>query len=97
LASQPDANRAPTVYSLPDRRIHYSPTVLFDLIRTLIDTIILTPQDEELTLSIKGELAGILNLCSDRKKPGLSDRASAEQIKMVAGARMHLYRTRSCR
>jgi hypothetical protein len=50
----------------------------------------------ELRIEIRGELAGILELCDARanQKPGsLSTAGLAEQIKMVAGARNHLYRT----
>jgi hypothetical protein len=39
---------------------------------------------------LKGELAGILALAADSKKPGdLSAAGLAEQIKMVAGTRNH--------
>ena len=68
----------------------------FDVIRSLIDEIRLVPADGELRIEIKGELAGILELCQEgtkRKPGGLSTAGLAEQIKMVAGARNHLYRT----
>jgi hypothetical protein len=45
---------------------------------------------------VKGELAGILELCREgtkRKPGGLSTAGLAEQIKLVTGARNHLYRT----
>jgi site-specific DNA recombinase len=60
----------------------------FDVIRSLIDEIRLAPVDGELRIEIKGELAGILELCqeSTKKKPGgLLTAGLAEQIKMVAG------------
>ena len=59
----------------------------FDVIRSLIDEIRLVPVDGELRIEIKGELAGILELCDARanQKPGgLSTAGLAEQIKMVA-------------
>jgi site-specific DNA recombinase len=58
----------------------------FELIRSLIDEIRLVPDKGELRIELKGELAGILALAADSKKPG--DRGAAglaEQIKMVAG------------
>jgi hypothetical protein len=63
----------------------------------LIDEIRLVPEAAELRVELKGELAGILALASDSKKPGdLSAAGLAEQIKMVAGTRCHLYRTSIC-
>ncbi len=65
-----------------------------DLIRSLVDEIELTPENGELRIDLKGELAGILNLCTESKKPGpLSGTGLVEQVKMVAGALNHLYRT----
>ena len=58
----------------------------FELIRSLLDKIVLVPEGEELRIEIHGELAGILELCQQSKTPGRS-RASAEQIKVVAGVR----------
>jgi site-specific DNA recombinase len=58
----------------------------FELIRSLIDEIRLVPESGELRVELRGELAGILALAADRKKPGgLSAAGLAEQIKMVAG------------
>jgi site-specific DNA recombinase len=54
------------------------------LIRALIESIILTPENGKLRIEVRGELAA-LALSAAGKKPGPSDRASAEQIKMVAG------------
>jgi site-specific DNA recombinase len=62
----------------------------FELIRSLIDEIRLVPEEGELRVELKGELAGILALAADSKKPGdLSATGLAEQIKMVAGTRNH--------
>jgi DNA invertase Pin-like site-specific DNA recombinase len=60
----------------------------FEVIRSLLDKIVLVPEGEELRIEIHGELAGILELCQQGKTPGRS-RASAEQIKVVAGAHNH--------
>jgi site-specific DNA recombinase len=66
----------------------------FELIRSLIDGIRLVPEDGQLRLELRGELAGILALAADSKKlGGFSATGLAQQIKMVAGARNHLYRT----
>ena len=51
------------------------------------------PVDGELRIEIRGELAGILELCAagaNRKPGGLSTTGLAEQIKMVAGVPNHL-------
>ncbi len=64
----------------------------FDAIRALIDEIRLVPDAGKLRIEIKGELAGILELCreANSKKPGgLSTTGLVEQIKMVAGTRNH--------
>jgi site-specific DNA recombinase len=66
----------------------------FDVIRSLIEEIRLVPVEGELRIEIKGELAGILELCDARanQKPGgLSTAGLAEQIKMVAGERNQRY------
>jgi site-specific DNA recombinase len=66
-----------------------------ELIRSLIEAIILVPENGVLRVEVRGELAAILALAAEGKKPGRTDRALSEQIKMVAGARNHLYRTRT--
>ena len=65
-------------------------------VRSLIDHIILVPEDGYLHTEIQGELAAILALASaGRAKAAVRDTAAlAQQIKVVAGARYHLYRTR---
>lgn len=66
----------------------------FELIRSLIEEIRLVPKDGQLQVELRGELAGILALAADSRKPGShSATGLAQQIKMVAGARNHLYRT----
>jgi site-specific DNA recombinase len=64
----------------------------FNVIRSLINEIRLVPPDGELRIEIKGELAGILELCREgaNRKPGsLSTTGLAEQLKLVAGTRNH--------
>ena len=41
----------------------------FELIRSLLDKIVLVPEGEELRIEIHGELAGILELCQQAKRP----------------------------
>jgi site-specific DNA recombinase len=58
-----------------------------DLIRSLVDEIVLTPEQGELRIDLRGEFAGILALCADKRKPGsVSGAGLAEQVKMVAKA-----------
>ena len=57
-----------------------------ELIRSLVDEIVLTPEGQGLRLDLKGELAGILNICAEGKKPGtVSGPRLERQIKVVAG------------
>ncbi len=60
-----------------------------EIIRSLIDRIVLSPMNGELQIDLHGELAAILNLCQDSKKPAAEIRDGLEQIKLVAGARYH--------
>ena len=57
----------------------------FELIRSLIERVVLTPVGGKLRIDLHGELAGILSICDDSKKPASSSKRRAEQIKMVAG------------
>ena len=57
----------------------------FDIIRELIDEVRLVPENGELRIDLRGELAGILSLCDSKKKPASSYEERAQQIKMVAG------------
>jgi DNA invertase Pin-like site-specific DNA recombinase len=70
-----------------------------EVIRSLIDHISLTPEGHELKIDVRGDLAGILSMALERKKP--ASRAGSKgdefadvesQLKMVAGARNHRYR-----
>jgi site-specific DNA recombinase len=60
----------------------------FLILRSLIETVHLVPDNGALRVEIRGELAGILALV-DSKKPATDIRDGLEQIKMVAGARNH--------
>jgi hypothetical protein len=66
----------------------------FELIRGLIDAITLTPVDGKLNIELRGDLAGILAMSEVGKAGAISPKEKALQIKMVAGTRSHLYRTR---
>ena len=61
-----------------------------ELIRSLVEAVVLTPEDGTLRVDLHGAPAGILALCSETRKAGpVSGAGLAEQIKMVAGARSH--------
>jgi len=60
-------------------------------LRGLIDTILLEPDGEQLKITLKGDLAGMLSAARDSKRsPDTGDLLL--QIEMVAGARNKLYR-----
>ena len=61
-------------------------------IRALIDAIVLTPDAGKLRVDLTGALAGILSVAQKDQRPRPEDEASAEQIKMAAGARNQQYR-----
>ena len=63
---------------------------VIEIIRSLIDEIVLVPENGELRIDLKGELAGILALAADSKKPA-AHHDGLEQIKLVAGARNQRY------
>jgi hypothetical protein len=58
-------------------------------IRALIDAIVLTPDAGKLRVDLTGALAGILSVAQKDQRLRPEDEASAEQIKMAAGARNH--------
>ena len=64
-----------------------------ELIRALVEAIVLTPEDGQLRLDLHGQLAGILALARDGKKPSPIAREGLSQMKLVAGAGYHLCRT----
>jgi site-specific DNA recombinase len=65
----------------------------FEIIRRLIDSVQLIPLNGELQIELRGELASILALTDSARASDFSPENKALQIKMVAGARCHLYRT----
>ena len=67
-----------------------------ELIRGLVEAIVLVPEDGWLRVEIRGELASILALAEGaRRDKGAGDTgALCAQIKMVAGTRFNLSRTR---
>lgn len=60
-----------------------------DIIRTLVEDIVLTPVDGKVEIDVRGDLAGILALSVQTKNP--AGVAGSSQVKMVAGARNHRY------
>ena len=57
----------------------------FELVRGLIDAIILTPVEGRLEIELRGDLAGILALSEAGNAGAFSAKEKALQIKMVAG------------
>jgi hypothetical protein len=67
-----------------------------DLIRKLIDRIVLTPVEDEkgrktLSIDLHGHLAGILSLATKAKKPLGESGFAVESVKLVAGTRNQRY------
>jgi DNA invertase Pin-like site-specific DNA recombinase len=60
-----------------------------ELVRGLVEAIVLMPEDGRLAVEVRGELAGILRLsgCANEKAPAGGPELLAQQIKVVAGAR----------
>ncbi|MGV2981863.1 recombinase family protein, partial [Camelimonas sp. ID_303_24] len=54
-----------------------------DLIRSLVKEIILIPEEEEIQIDVRGDLAGILSISLKSKRPAA--RAGQSQFEMVAG------------
>jgi site-specific DNA recombinase len=58
-----------------------------NIVRGLVETITLVPEDGHLRIVVRGELGAILQLASGAQAARAGDaREMAEQIKMVAGA-----------
>ena len=67
-----------------------------DILRSLVDRIELRPnQQGKLEIDLYGDLAGILTLAGKKDRPFDKNDLSVQQVKVVAGARNHLYRTRT--
>ncbi|KAB2759883.1 recombinase family protein [Brucella anthropi] len=61
-----------------------SRTAAADVIRTLVQDIVLTPVDGKVEIDVRGDLAGILTISTQSKNPAAG--ATGLQVKMVAGA-----------
>ncbi len=59
----------------------------FERLRALIETVVLTPEDGDLAIDLRGELASMLSLCAGAETQKASAGVPLEvlQIKMVAG------------
>ncbi|KTT95725.1 recombinase family protein, partial [Sphingomonas sanguinis] len=55
-----------------------------DVLRTLVEDIILTPADGKIQIDVRGDLAEILTLSAQKQNPAAG--ATGSQVKMVAGA-----------
>jgi hypothetical protein len=69
-----------------------------ELIRGLVESIVLMPEDGKLRMEVRGELAAILRLSgrANEKPPALRPEVLVEQIKLVAGARNSRELTLTC-
>ncbi len=68
-----------------------------ELVRGLVETITLVPEAGGLRIEVRGEVGAILRLAEGARKgerPSGVAEAFCAQVKMVAGACNHLYRTR---
>src|SRR5262249_7723562 len=54
------------------------------ILRSLIDAIVLVPENGELKIELRGDLAGILSIASNEKSPSETD-GLVSQVEMVAG------------
>ena len=55
-----------------------------DILRSLVDKIVLTPVDGKVEIDVQGDLAGILMISAQPKNP--AGERGGSQVKMVAGA-----------
>ena len=55
-----------------------------DILRSLVDKIVLTPVDGKVEIDVQGDLAGILTISAQTKNP--AGERGGSQVKMVAGA-----------
>jgi hypothetical protein len=64
-----------------------------EMIRSLMEELVLTAENGTLRIDLTGELAAILSIAQNGQMPRPEDEARASQVKLVAGAGYHLYRT----
>jgi site-specific DNA recombinase len=59
----------------------------FERLRALIEAVVLTREDGDLAIDLRGELAAMLSLCAgaERQKASAGATEEAMQIKLVAG------------
>ena len=62
-----------------------------DILRSLLEKIVLTPVEGKVEIVVQGDLAGILMIAAQTQNPA-AGKATGSQVKMVAGARNHRYR-----
>ena len=58
----------------------------FQIVRSLIDRVVLTPTDDGLAAELHGDLAGILALCDTQNRKRPTAEAVRRQLSVVAGA-----------
>jgi hypothetical protein len=62
----------------------------FELTRSLIDKVVVTPAEGDLHIDLHGELAGILTLAANKERPLEASDPSVQQVKVVAGEDLNL-------
>ena len=67
---------------------HSTRAEALDILRSLIDAIVLVPEGRELKIELRGDLAGILKVAANEKSPSGTD-GLVSQVEMVAGTRNH--------
>jgi hypothetical protein len=65
----------------------------FERLRAVVEAVVLTPVESQLSIELRGELAGILRVAQDGEQASELAQKNALQIKVVAGAHSHLYRS----
>ncbi|MGI9505021.1 MAG: hypothetical protein ACR2RE_18400 [Geminicoccaceae bacterium] len=73
-----------------DRNAEENRAEAAEVIRSLVDRIIMTPNDKgQLEIDLHGDLAGILSMATNKDKPLEESDPPVQQVKMVAGERKH--------
>ena len=80
-------NRVQQLYEALQDEEEEKRTEAADILRSLVDRIVLTPVEGKVEIDVQGDLAGILMISAQKKNPAWGRGGS--QVKMVAGAGLH--------
>ena len=61
----------------------------FEVLRSLIDRVTLVPEDGQLAIELRGDLAAMLAFSANKKRPAIERTDLEAQLSLVAGARNH--------